>query len=174
MRSRCTSECVSFAPTHLLPISPQVLSTWCGELERWCPSLRVIKLHSSDTHERERLKARVSEEVGSYDVVVTTYEMAKSPVLRSVLVQKIYWRLLVLDEVMLPSPSRPHPAPVPVLFPPSSHSSPRPVAGHHENEPHCARRVTCSRTPSRKSLRLCAGCTSYRRCSSRALRCRIT
>ena len=67
----------------------------------------MIKLHSSDTHERERLKARVSEEVGSYDVLVTTYEMAKNPVLRSALVQKIYWRLLVLDEAMPPSPSRP-------------------------------------------------------------------
>eukprot|EP00966_Prymnesium_polylepis_P259748 6000007-Prymnesium_polylepis.1 len=36
-----------------------VLSTWCAEVKRWCPSLRVIKLHSSDVDERERLKAQV-------------------------------------------------------------------------------------------------------------------
>ena len=82
-----------------LVVSPlSVLSTWCAELKRWAPSLRCVKLHSSDPSERERLKAVVLDEVGSYDVVVTTYEMVKSAALRSVLVQKIHWRLLVLDE----------------------------------------------------------------------------
>ena len=75
-----------------------VLSTWCAELKRWCGKMRVVKLHSSDPAERERLKANVLEQVGLYDVVVTTYEMAKSPAMRSCLVQKIHWRLLVLDE----------------------------------------------------------------------------
>lgn len=75
-----------------------VLSTWCAEFKRWCPSLRVIKLHSSDVGERERLKAQVLNGIGSYDVVVTTYEMVKAPALRGILVQQIYWRLLVLDE----------------------------------------------------------------------------
>ena len=37
-------------------------------------------------------------QAGSYDVVVTTYEMAKAASLRSCLVQKTRWRLLVLDE----------------------------------------------------------------------------
>ena len=41
----------------------------------------------------------VLEEVGGYDVVVTTYEMLKSAAMRPVLVQKLHWRLLVLDEV---------------------------------------------------------------------------
>ena len=75
-----------------------VFSTWCAELKRWAPSLRVVKLHSSDPAERERLRGRVLEEVGGYDVVVTTYEMLKSAAMRPVLVQKLHWRLLVLDE----------------------------------------------------------------------------
>ena len=86
-------------PGAALVVCPlSVLGTWCNELARWCPSLRVIKLHSADTAERDRLKSRVSDEVGSYDVVVSTYDMVKSPALRSCLVQKMHWRLLVLDE----------------------------------------------------------------------------
>ena len=71
-----------------------MFSTWCAELKRWAPSLRVVKLHSSDPTERERLRSRVLEEVGSYDVVVTTYEMVKSAAMRPVLVQKLHWRLV--------------------------------------------------------------------------------
>ena len=86
-------------PGAALVVCPlSVLSTWCAELKRWAPSLRAIKLHSSDPAERERLRTRLFEEVGSYDVVVTTYEMVKSPALRSIIVQKVHWRLLVLDE----------------------------------------------------------------------------
>ena len=60
-------------PGAALVVCPlSVLSTWCAELKRWCPSLRAIKLHAADTNERERLKAVISEQVGSYDVVVTT------------------------------------------------------------------------------------------------------
>ena len=36
----------------ICPLS--VLATWTGELARWCPRLRVIKLHSADDAERER------------------------------------------------------------------------------------------------------------------------
>ena len=80
----------------LCPLS--VLSTWMAECARWCPGLRVMKLHSSDPGERERLRRQILEGVGTYDVVVTTYEMAKAPSLRSALVQKVTWRCLVLDE----------------------------------------------------------------------------
>ena len=58
----------------------------------------MLKLHSSDTGERDRLRKLVVEGVGAYDVVVTSYEMAKSPALKSALVQKIVWRCVVLDE----------------------------------------------------------------------------
>ena len=80
----------------LCPLS--VLSTWLNECQRWCPKLRVLKLHSSDPGERERLRSLVVDDVSAYDVVVTTYEMAKSPALRSALVQRVHWRTLVLDE----------------------------------------------------------------------------
>ena len=55
---------LSGAALVVCPLS--VLSTWCAELKRWCPSLRFIKLHSSDPAERERLKALVLDGIGSY------------------------------------------------------------------------------------------------------------
>ena len=75
-----------------------MLSTWCAELARWAPSLKAVKLHSSDPDERERLRGLVLDGIGEYDVVVTTYEMVKSASMRQCLVQKVHWRLLVLDE----------------------------------------------------------------------------
>ena len=59
--------------------------------------MRVVKLHSSDANERELLKRRINEAVESIDVVVTTYEMAKSPNMQSAF-SKLWWRYLVLDE----------------------------------------------------------------------------
>ena len=62
-----------------LVIAPlSVLSSWLTECKKFCPQLRVVKLHSSDSEERERLKDRVMNDFMSFDLVVTTYEMAKS------------------------------------------------------------------------------------------------
>ena len=41
------------------------------ECKRWCPALRVVKLHSADVDERERLKRSLRDPSG-YDLVVTT------------------------------------------------------------------------------------------------------
>lgn len=80
----------------LCPLS--VLSSWLTEFKRFCPALRVVKLHSSDMHERERLKARILNDANLFDVVVTTYEMAKSPNMQAVLAHRRWWRYLVIDE----------------------------------------------------------------------------
>ena len=80
----------------LCPLS--VLSTWTNELKKWCPGLSVLRLHAGEPGERDRLRKKVVETVGSYDVIVTTYDMAKHAALRTALVQKLTWRVLVLDE----------------------------------------------------------------------------
>ena len=41
------------------------------ECKRFCPALRVVKLHSADVDERERLKRSLRDPSG-YDLVVTT------------------------------------------------------------------------------------------------------
>ena len=75
-----------------------VLSSWLSKFKRWCPQLKVVRLHSTDTDERNRLRKALYDDFGSYDVVVATYEIAKNKIFRSSLVQSIHWRVLVLDE----------------------------------------------------------------------------
>lgn len=83
---------------HLVLCPLSVLSSWLTEFKRFCPELRVVKLHSSDAFERERLKASILNDANLFDVVVTTYEMAKSPNMQSVLAHRRWWRYLVIDE----------------------------------------------------------------------------
>ena len=64
---------------HLVVAPLSVLSSWMTELKRFCPGLASVKLHSSDPEERKRLMATISANPEAYDVVVTTFEMAKSP-----------------------------------------------------------------------------------------------
>ena len=91
---------------HLVVAPLSVLSSWMSEFRRFCPQLKVVKLHSADPAERERLKQSLKSHgkcadggAGDFDVVVTTYEMAKSPAMASTLAHRTYWRYLVLDEV---------------------------------------------------------------------------
>ena len=69
------------------------------ELQKWCPDFRVVRLHSTDEAERQRLRKEVVLNVADYDIAVTTYEMACNP--RStwrLCAQKVYWRTMILDE----------------------------------------------------------------------------
>lgn len=79
----------------ICPLS--VLYSWCNELERWAPSLKFLRLHSSSSEEREAQKQAFQEMATDFDVVITTYEMAKAPGLRS-LWSRQYFNYLVLDE----------------------------------------------------------------------------
>ena len=36
-----------------------VISSWMAEFQRWCPSLRVVRIHSSDASERARIRHEV-------------------------------------------------------------------------------------------------------------------
>mmetsp|Transcript_13652 Transcript_13652/g.42218 ORF Transcript_13652/g.42218 Transcript_13652/m.42218 type:complete len:408 (+) Transcript_13652:1-1224(+) len=83
-------------PGPVLVICPlSVLSTWTAELARWCRKLSVLKVHATQEEERDRLRRLVSE--GGHDVVVTTYEMAKSK-LEHEITARCHWRCVVLDE----------------------------------------------------------------------------
>ena len=69
-----------------------------NEFRKWCPSLRVVRLHSQDKNERERLRKHVLSDLESFDVIVTTYEYVIVPEMRTTLASRIYWRVVVLDE----------------------------------------------------------------------------
>jgi len=83
---------------HLVVCPLSVLSSWMGELKRWCPQLRVVRLHSSDEAERSRLRREVVTDPGAFDVAVTTYDMVVSANFGAALTSKLHWRCLVLDE----------------------------------------------------------------------------
>jgi len=83
---------------HLVVCPLSVLSSWMAELKRWCPSLRVVRLHSSDESERSRLRREVLTDPGAFDVAITTYDMVVSANFGAALTSKLHWRCLVLDE----------------------------------------------------------------------------
>ena len=83
---------------HLVVVPLSVLAAWLAEFRRFCPAMRVVRLHSGDQAERERLRRELVSDVHAYDVVLTTYEMVKSPNVGRTLTSRIHWRYVVLDE----------------------------------------------------------------------------
>mmetsp|Transcript_23315 Transcript_23315/g.44503 ORF Transcript_23315/g.44503 Transcript_23315/m.44503 type:complete len:1563 (+) Transcript_23315:317-5005(+) len=83
---------------HLVVVPLSVLNSWIAEFKRWSPTIRVVRLHSSDMNERERLRKTLLNDVHSFDVVLTTYEMVLSKNMKHTLHSSIHWRYVVLDE----------------------------------------------------------------------------
>ncbi|CAG4959105.1 unnamed protein product [Parnassius apollo] len=63
--------------THLIVVPASTLDNWSGELERWCPSLRVSKYYGHP-EERRQLRVEYARGLDSIDVVLTTYTMVSS------------------------------------------------------------------------------------------------
>lgn len=74
-----------------------VLASWCSELQRWAPHLKVLRLHSSEKVERHSQRQQLSHHASKYDVVLTTYEMAKIPKNLHAF-SRWYFNYVVLDE----------------------------------------------------------------------------
>ena len=68
-----------------------------AEFRKWCPTLRIIRLHTNDIEERVRLQNRVVNGVGDWDVCVTTYEIVKGQ-MHYALSKQMVWRTVTLDE----------------------------------------------------------------------------
>ena len=94
----CIKEMRNAKGPHLVVCPLSVLSSWMDELQKWAPSFRVVRLHSGDETERARLRKEVVPNTESYDVAVTTYEMACNAAFNVTLTQKVMWRCLILDE----------------------------------------------------------------------------
>lgn len=54
---------------HLVIVPLSVLTSWVMEFRRFSPQLRIVRLHSGDEKERERLRREVLADVTGYDVV---------------------------------------------------------------------------------------------------------
>jgi len=70
-----------------------VLPTWQNEFQRWCPSLKTVVFHGS-AEDRNTMK-HSDLLTGTYDVVLTTYEMVVSDIKW---LSRQYYRYLILDE----------------------------------------------------------------------------
>mmetsp|Transcript_23294 Transcript_23294/g.50926 ORF Transcript_23294/g.50926 Transcript_23294/m.50926 type:complete len:962 (-) Transcript_23294:66-2951(-) len=79
----------------ICPLS--VLSSWSNEMTKWAPSMRFLRLHASNAEEQLRQKQDLALHCTEYDVILTTYEMAKVPGLVSFF-QRTRFHYLVLDE----------------------------------------------------------------------------
>lgn len=44
---------------HLVVVPLSVISSWTNEFKKWCPDMRVVRLHTSDSDERKRLRKEV-------------------------------------------------------------------------------------------------------------------
>ena len=81
---------------HLVVVPLSVLFNWMSECKKFCPTLRVIRLHTNSTAER-KLQCRRLANTDDYDVCLTTYEMVKSSG-TSFSLSRTHWRSVVLDE----------------------------------------------------------------------------
>ena len=82
----------------LIVVPLSVLTAWCSEFKKWCPIMKVLQFHSSDSDERERIRQKMLRTPLDVDIVVTTYDMMTSNNMRYALSNQIYWRYVVMDE----------------------------------------------------------------------------
>ena len=82
----------------LIVVPLSVLQNWVDEFRRWAPDFNVLRLHSSNMEERDRIKNIFIESPLSIDVVVTTYEMMVSKNTKHLLSSRVMWRYVVIDE----------------------------------------------------------------------------
>ena len=81
---------------YLFVVPLSVLFNWINEFRKWCPSLKVLRFHSTDRDEQERLRLKLRDP-GCTQVVVTTYETVKTGGLANAL-SGVVWRSVFLDE----------------------------------------------------------------------------
>jgi SWI/SNF-related matrix-associated actin-dependent regulator of chromatin subfamily A member 5 len=81
---------------HLIVVPLTVLFNWMSEFKKWCPSLKVQRLHSNHKDEKKRLQDLLMSTQNNLNVVVTTYDALKSGMRRAT--RNIVWRSIILDE----------------------------------------------------------------------------
>jgi hypothetical protein len=82
---------------HLVIVPLSVLSNWGNEFKKFCPSIRVKRIHVFSGNEAIKIFREIASPFCPYDVIMTTYEVIRSDFWISKLV-RINWHTLVLDE----------------------------------------------------------------------------
>ena len=82
---------------HLIVVPLSVLSNWGAEFKKFCPSIRVKRIHVFSGNEALKTFREIAHPCCPYDVIMTTYEVIRSDFWISKFV-RINWHTLVLDE----------------------------------------------------------------------------
>jgi SWI/SNF-related matrix-associated actin-dependent regulator of chromatin subfamily A member 5 len=82
---------------HLIVVPLSVLSNWGNEFKKFCPCIRVKRIHVYSGNEAIKIFREIAHPSCPYDVIMTTYEVIRSDFWISKLV-RINWHTLVLDE----------------------------------------------------------------------------
>jgi hypothetical protein len=82
---------------HLIVVPLSVLSNWGNEFKKFCPSIRVKRIHVYSGNEAIKIFREIAHPCCPYDVIMTTYEVIRSDFWISKFV-RINWHTLVLDE----------------------------------------------------------------------------
>ena len=83
---------------HLVLVPKTTLSGWQNEFARWLPSLKVLKLHATTKDERTALVQEHFSGKRTWDVCLTSYEVATIEVNA---LKKVPWRFLIIDEAQI-------------------------------------------------------------------------
>eukprot|EP01083_Nonionella_stella_P133653 406355_1 len=87
-------EVRQLAGPYLIVCPLNVLTMWVNEFARFCPTMRVVRFHGPEK-ERQRI-IRDKLDFGTFDVLVTTFEMALSA--EEFLKNQFVFQYIVLDE----------------------------------------------------------------------------
>lgn len=82
---------------HLIIVPLSVLSNWGNEFKKFCPSIRVKRIHVYSGNEAMKIFREIASPCCPYDVIMTTYEVIISEFWISKFV-RITWHTVVLDE----------------------------------------------------------------------------
>jgi SWI/SNF-related matrix-associated actin-dependent regulator of chromatin subfamily A member 5 len=82
---------------HLIVVPLSVLSNWENEFKKFCPSIRVKRIHVYSGNEASKIFMQMQSSCCPYDVIITTYEVIRSK-FWSYRLSRILWHSLVLDE----------------------------------------------------------------------------
>jgi SWI/SNF-related matrix-associated actin-dependent regulator of chromatin subfamily A member 5 len=80
------------AGPYLVICPKSTLTNWSREFQRWCPGLKVVKLHGDQEERTKIINAEMHEE---FDVLITTYEVL---IIEKAALRKRDWRYLIIDE----------------------------------------------------------------------------
>ncbi|GFO08557.1 swi/snf-related matrix-associated actin-dependent regulator of chromatin subfamily a containing dead/h box 1-like [Plakobranchus ocellatus] len=82
---------------HVIVVPSSTIENWLRELQRWCPSLKVIVYYGSQD-ERRAVRHSIFFQGEEFNVLLTTYNMATGGVEDRVLFKKFDFHYAVFDE----------------------------------------------------------------------------